>query len=167
MGVLQSAVLTFAMLSATAVAADFRAIDLGSSCDTIIGQENALGSMIDLGRTRQPHVFSFSAHVFNRDAKISYRCSNGVLLAGMYLLPAEELSRAIETLESTSTDLQLIYGPPTLYNTPWQQGPDAPFVSKDPRKYLVGWRDSRRYITASLLRDGDESSGLVRVVVNV
>jgi len=155
------------VLSATAVGSDFRNLDFGETCDLIFAQETSLPTIEFDSQTRQPWRFNFKSSAFNREAEILYVCSDNLLISGAYQFAVEDLSHATKSLRSIALELESIYGPPAFYNTPWQQGASAPFVSADVRRYMVVWRDSRKHMTASLLRVNEESDELWRVIVIV
>ncbi len=136
-------------------AADFRTLDFGAACDSVVTREQARGSVpIPREKISGADVYGFRGREYDRDLVLTYFCPKGVLFSGNYYFPVEVLETAIVSYRNTYDLLVSIYGAPFIDNTPWQVGGDTKdehVVSSDPRKYMTGWRIPRLPATVSIM----------------
>jgi hypothetical protein len=137
---------------APALSGDFRSLNFGDSCATVLTAETDRGS-VSVPWSRDD-VHAFNGRDFNRDLTFTYFCPKGVLFAGNYYFPIESLHSALESYHDAYGLLISIYGAPFLDNTPWQVGSDTSdprAVSTDPRKYSTSWKTERTYVHIMLI----------------
>lgn len=78
------------LLTGPAVAADFRVLDFGTSCDQIPALESARGSGNFDGKLPSGYQFAFRIREMDRDALAVYACDGGKLFRGGYIFEAKD-----------------------------------------------------------------------------
>lgn len=147
------------LVAAPVSAADFRALDLGATCDGVKAREQARGSIsIPWKKIAGADAYAFRARDFGRDLILVYFCPKGVLFSGNYLFPVEHLQEASTSYHNAYDLLVSRYGAPFFDNTPWQVGRSTSevqkrqrFISLDPRKYMTAWKTQRVFVTMDMM----------------
>lgn len=89
-GAAAAAMVANAIGSGVAVAADFRVLDFGASCERIATLEAAQGSGAFDGKLPSGYQFAFPVRNLDRDALAVYSCENGKLFRGGYIFDAKD-----------------------------------------------------------------------------
>ena len=135
-----------------AVAADFRALDVGSRCDAIRSFEESQGSVpIPWHTVPGEELEAFRGRAFERDVSIVYLCIEGRLVAGHYLFPSEDFERVVKSFAEIHAALAAAYGEPFLDTSPRTPHADA-------TKYVAAWRTPRVRVSLSLVPQRKQSS---------
>ncbi len=150
-------------------AADFRTLDFGAACDSVVTREQARGSIpIPWGKISGADAYGFRGRDYDRDLVLMYFCPKGVLFSGNYFFPVEDLETAVASYHNTYNLLVSIYGALFIYTTPWQVGGNAKdehVINPDPRKYMTSWATSRVHATVSIMRSNESGTQGWRVFV--
>jgi hypothetical protein len=77
------------LICSIASAADFRALDFGSTCETLAEREAALGSKPYEAKLPSGYQFAFRTREMDREAVIGYSCRDGQFFRGAYIFDAE------------------------------------------------------------------------------
>ncbi len=123
-------------------AADFRTLDFGAACDSVVTREQARGSVPIPGeKISGADVYGFRGREYDRDLVLTYFCPKGVLFSGNYYFPVEGLETAIvsyrialRTLgEMSLRELEdgsgtITFGPAPPFN--WMMAPGWPGATK-------------------------------------
>jgi hypothetical protein len=91
-----------ALIAVSAEGADFRALDIGQSCATVVEWEIAHGSTpVPWTTVPGAETYAFRVRQFDRDILAQYVCVKGNLLAGNYLFPLSRWTKlSIATAKS-------------------------------------------------------------------
>jgi hypothetical protein len=99
--------------------AEFRAIDIGQSCNTVNAWEIAHGSKRNVTHADPPlEVYSYSAEELGRQIAVRYMCYNGKLSSTQSSFPREPWSRAVETYRNAYGLLKSSHGEPLTETAP-------------------------------------------------
>jgi hypothetical protein len=140
------------MLSTSASAADFRALDIGQSCASAREWEVARGSTPMPGRAGAgADVYAFTGREFDRNLYFSYFCMHGDLFTGNYSFPIESLEQAVDSYRDVHGLLLSRYGDPFVDNSPWNRDSDKRSIATDSSKYMTNWRTPRVSATLSIM----------------
>jgi hypothetical protein len=162
------AMVTAILLVSPVHAADFRALDFGTPCDSIGALEKAQNSVpIPWTHSEEEGWHAFRGRAFDREVSILYLCVNGHLCTGNYYFPLESFDGALKSLRFAYDSLNSTHGAPFLDNTPWQKDADPRFVSPDPQRYMVTWQSSRVRTTIAVMPGPDNSDSTWHVFVVV
>ena len=152
---------TAALISWPVCAADFRGVDLGSSCAPVHDLEKEQGSVpIKWREIEGGELHAFNGREFDRDVTILYFCIDGHLFTGNYYFPLEDLDRAVKSFGEAHDSFEAMYGQPFLDTSPWAFRTDPDLdpraVSSDPTRYMTTWKTSRVRVTVSLMPRDDK-----------
>lgn len=120
--------------TATAGAADFRALDFNASCDNLPALEAARGSMPFNERLPSGFQFAFRGRELDRDVVIGYACRDGHFFRGAYIFSAKD-----------EADASAIYNTLKQRVTKERGAPSYDFASRQ-------YRDKMRAVGARLSR---------------
>ena len=144
------------LLVSPAMAADFRTLNFGDTCNATSAAESARGSS-PIQWSRE-NVYALKGRDFDRDLTFTYFCPKGVLFSGNFYFPVEEPVIAVSSYHSAYDFLISTYGAPFVDNTPWHVGSgtkDPRTVPSDPRNYLTSWRTARANVAMMLVPQGE------------
>jgi hypothetical protein len=123
-----------------ALAADFRALDVGQSCGTVQAWELAHGSIqIPSHSDSGLEVYAFSAEDFGRHIELTYVCVNGALRDGSWRFPNESWQQAVESYRSLYVSLAATYGAAALQGHPWDETSDQKVIADHWFKLTSMW----------------------------
>lgn len=105
-------ILLLLIAASTAQAKDFRALDLGESCDGLVKAEETLGSTYT-GAPDEKSLFVFQGSFQGWPAIVGYSCRDGRLYSGSYLLTRTSLSEAKAFYAELKRQLIVEHGKPT------------------------------------------------------
>lgn len=139
-------------LSGSITAADFRALDIGGSCEDIAAAEAALGSTpIEWPALQWGVMHAFEGRAFDSGVRIAYLCSDGKLVTGNFFFQAGDLTAALANYGIVHAELSKTHGDAYLDNSRWMQPMDSRWLESDPEKYSTTWRTPRVWVTMNIL----------------
>ena len=137
-------------------AADFRAVDFGSSCAAVRELEEARGSVqIPWKKVEGGELIAFTGQAFERNVSIVYHCIGDQLRTGSYFLPFEDFNGVVKSYGEVHERLVVMHGQPFLDTSPWSNaldpGQDPRAVLSDPVRYMTIWKTPRVRVSLSLM----------------
>ncbi|HTE40271.1 MAG TPA: hypothetical protein VK629_05560 [Steroidobacteraceae bacterium] len=88
------------LVTSTASAADFRALDFDGSCDNVASLEAAKGAMPFEGKLPSGYQFAFRVRDMDRDAVVGYSCKDGMFFRGAYMFDVKDGDEATQVYTS-------------------------------------------------------------------
>jgi len=132
-----------ALTSFPAGAADFRAIDVGQSCDTVQAWELAHGSIpIPSHTSSGASVYAYTADEYGQHIVVTYLCKNGTLFTGNREFPVGSWSQAVENYRKLYESLRSEYGVPAREGHPWDDRSDQQEIAEHWIRHMTVWRVS-------------------------
>jgi hypothetical protein len=107
----QFCILLLCLSASAAFAADFRALNIGDSCENVVAQETNLGSTLTKEDPEGPKYF-FIASLFDRVVTVVYWCSETVLFRGSYLFEHTDYRDARALYARAKANLTRTFGAP-------------------------------------------------------
>jgi hypothetical protein len=130
------------LVSAASVAAEFRGVELGSSCADINQVEDELGSSPIPVRSRGGGEYRFSGQAYGHPIEIVYLCENDTLAIGSYLFRSAQFDSAAEYFRAAYGDLSAKLGATRFEYPGYPDAADSQFPHpgmQSPTSYTASW----------------------------
>jgi hypothetical protein len=126
-----------------AAAADFRAVDIGESCNNVDAWEMARSSTRNLTHADPPlDVYSYNVEEFGRRVTVRYLCHSGKFISGHYDFSTETWTQAVATYSDIYKSLRSTYGAPSTDDHPTGDIDNKARSSNHWTTHIAAWEKS-------------------------
>jgi hypothetical protein len=132
--------------ASTALAADFRTLDMGEPCDSVPTREEALASVRIRWSEQADLIYAFRGNDFGREIVFTYFCPKSHLFAGNYYFPIQPQDKVMETYNDIHARLLALYGTPLLDTADFKPA----FDGSHREIHQAAWKTSRIMVHLSL-----------------